>query len=101
MVYYKKSDYNLINIQKSDRKGKKYTAVIQHKTGKIKYIHFGAIKPDGTPYPQYKDSTKLKLYKKYDHGDRNRQKKYIARHKGFIKPFYYNPGYFAMTFLWT
>lgn len=102
MVYYKKSDYNLVNIQKSDRAGKKYTAVIQQKNaGKIKYIHFGAIKQDGTPYQQYKDSTKLKFYKKYDHGDRNRQKKYIARHKHYIKPGYYSSGEFAMRFLWT
>ena len=101
MVYYRKSEYTLIKIQKSDRAGKKYTAAIQQKpAGKIKYIHFGAIKPDGTPYPQYKDSTKLKLYKKYDHGDRNRQKKYIARHRGFIKPFYYSAGQMSMDYLW-
>ena len=101
MPYYKKSDYNLINIQKSDRKKNKYTAVIQHKKGKIKYIHFGAIKPDGTPYPQYKDSTKLKLYKKYDHGDKKRKDNYVARHRGFIKPGYYSAGYFSLAFLWT
>jgi hypothetical protein len=101
MVYYKKSDYNLINIQKSDRKEKKYTAVIQQKpAGKIKYIHFGAIKPDGTPYPQYRDSTKLKLYKKYDHHDKKRKDNYVARMKGHIKPGYYSAGEFAMTFLW-
>ena len=101
MVYYKKSDYNLINIQKSDNKGKKYTAVIQQKpSGKIKYIHFGAIKQDGTPYPQYKDSTKLKLYKKYDHGDKKRKDNYIARHRGFIKPGYYSAGQMSMDYLW-
>ena len=96
MVYYKKSDYNLINIQKSDNKGKKYTAVIQQKpSGKIKYIHFGAL-----GYPQYKDSTKLKLYKKYDHGDKKRKDNYIARHRGFIKPGYYSAGQMSMDYLW-
>lgn len=96
MVYYKKSDYRLVKIQKSDKAGKKYTAVIQQKpAGKIKYIHFGAL-----GYEQYRDSTKLKLYKKYDHGDRNRQKKYIARHQGFIKPGYYSPGQMSMDYLW-
>jgi hypothetical protein len=96
MVYYKKSDYNLINIQKSDRGKKKYTAVIQHKKGKIKYIHFGAL-----GYPQYRDSTKLKLYKKYDHGDKKRKDNYVARHRGFIRDGYYSAGYFSLTFLWT
>ena len=97
MVYYKKSQYNLINIQKSDRKGKKYTAVLQQKpAGKIKYIHFSAL-----GYQQYRDSTKLKLYKKYDHGDKKRKDNYVARHKGFIKPGYYSPGYFSLKFLWT
>jgi hypothetical protein len=100
-MYYKKSDYNLINIQKSDRKEKKYTAVIQHKKGKIKYIHFGAIKQDGTPYQQYRDSTKLKLYKKFDHGDKMRRKNYRARAKGKVKEGYYSAGDFAMRFLWT
>ena len=96
-MYYKKSEYNLINIQKSDRAGKKYRSVIQHKkTGKIKYLDWGAI-----GYEQYRDSTKLKLYKKYNHHDKERQKKYVARHQGFIKPGYYSPGYFSLKFLWT
>tara|TARA_R110000796_G_scaffold2193_4_gene8866 strand:+ start:104 stop:397 length:294 start_codon:yes stop_codon:yes gene_type:complete len=97
MPYYKKSEYTLINIQKSDRPSKKYTAVLQQKpAGKIVYVHFGAL-----GYEQFRDSTKLKLYKKYDHGDRDRKKKYIARHQGFIKLGYYSPGYFAMRYLWT
>jgi hypothetical protein len=101
-MYYSKKDYNLINIQKSDRKGKKYRAVIQHKkTGKIKYLDWGAIKPNGTPYPQYKDSTDLKLYKKFDHGDKKRKDNYKKRHQGFIKPGYYSAGWFAMRYLWT
>ena len=101
MPYYKKSEYTLIKIQKSDRAGKKYTAVIQQKpAGKIKYIHFGAIKPDGTPYPQYKDSTKLKLYKKYDHGDKKRRESYRARHKGYLRDGYYSPSWFSWSLLW-
>lgn len=96
MPYYKKSDYNLVNIQKSDRAGKKYTAVIQQKRGKIKYIHFGAL-----GYQQYRDSTKLKLYKKFDHGDKKRKDNYVARHQGFIKPGYYSAGQMSMDFLWS
>jgi hypothetical protein len=101
-MYYKKSEYKFIQFQKSDRQGKKYTAVLQHKPNKkIVYIHFGAIKPDGTPYEQYKDSTGLKLYSKYDHKNKDRQKKYIARHKGFIKTGYYSAGDLSLRYLWT
>jgi hypothetical protein len=100
-MYYKKSEYKFIQFQKSDRAGKKYTAVLQAKpAGKIVYIHFGAIKPDGTPYEQYKDSTGLKFYSKYDHGDKQRQKKYKARQKGVIKTGYYSPSFFSMRYLW-
>lgn len=55
--------------------------LIDHKTGKKKRtIHFGAIKKDGTPYNQFKDSTGLGLYSKYDHKDKDRKARYYKRH---------------------
>jgi hypothetical protein len=45
-----------------------------------KWIHFGAIQ-NGIPMDQYKDSTGLGLYTKYDHLDPKRRKLYRARHK--------------------
>lgn len=72
----------LKNLRKSTRKTKKYMIdLIDHKTGKKKRtIHFGAIKKDGTPYSQYKD-TALGLYSKYDTLDKDRRARYYKRHK--------------------
>tara|TARA_R110000772_G_scaffold64009_4_gene143122 strand:+ start:7435 stop:7713 length:279 start_codon:yes stop_codon:yes gene_type:complete len=72
----------LKNLRKSTRKTKKYMIdLIDHKTGKKKRtIHFGAIKKDGTPYNQFKDSTGLGLYSKYDHKDKDRKARYYKRH---------------------
>lgn len=72
----------LRNLRKSTRKNKKYMIdLIDHKTKKkIRTIHFGAIKKDGTPYAQYKD-TALGLYSKYDHNDKDRRARYYKRHK--------------------
>lgn len=61
------------SFEKSNRKGKKYSVV----TPSGKTIHFGS-----SSYGQYKDSTRLGLYKSLDHGDKERQKKYLARAKG-------------------
>lgn len=73
----------LKNLRKSTRKNKKYMIdLVDHKTGKKKRsIHFGAIKKDGTPYAQFKDSTGLGLYSKYDHNDKDRKASYYKRHK--------------------
>ena len=60
------------NIKKSSRKGKKYMVEID---GKI--IHFGS-----SLYPQYKDRTKLALYKDKDHNDPKRRQNYFKRHSG-------------------
>tara|TARA_A100001015_G_C14705635_1_gene600050 strand:+ start:429 stop:734 length:306 start_codon:yes stop_codon:yes gene_type:complete len=58
--------------------GKKYTAYVQNKkTRKIRKIHFGA-----SDYPQYRDSTPLKLYAYKDHKTRKRMQNYFSRHSG-------------------
>lgn len=60
------------NIKKSSRKGKKYMVEID---GKI--IHFGS-----SQHQQYKDRTKLALYKDKDHNDPKRRQNYFKRHSG-------------------
>jgi hypothetical protein len=40
-----------------------------------RWIHFGA-----RGYAQYRDATPLKLYARWDHGDRERRARYYARH---------------------
>ena len=60
---------------------KKYTAFVKHKkTKKVRRIHFGDRR-----YQQYKDRTKLKLYKHKNHGTRKRMQNYFSRHSGTKK----------------
>jgi hypothetical protein len=60
---------------------KKYTAFVKNKkTKKVRRIHFGDRR-----YQQYKDRTKLKLYKHKNHGTRKRMQNYFSRHSGTKK----------------
>lgn len=95
MVYYKKKDYVLYGFEKSKVKNKKYNALIVGKDKKIIKIPFGSSK-----HAQFKDKV-LGLYSHLDHGDKDRRRRYRARHKVYIKPGYYSPGYFSLKFLWT
>ena len=72
----------LKNLRKSTRKSKKYMIdLVDHKTGKkIKVIHFGAIRPNGIPYEQFKDATGLGLYSKYNTLDKKQRARYYKRH---------------------
>ena len=56
-MQYNRSDFI---IEKSDKKNKKYMARLKGDP-EGKKIYFGAIKPDSTPFYQYKDRTPLKL----------------------------------------
>ena len=91
---YNKSDFV---IEKSTRKDKKYVAHL--KKDPTKKVHFGGIKKDGSIYPQYHDSTPLKLYKSYDHNDPKRKERYEQSHKKDIKKGF-NAGYLSSIFLW-
>lgn len=62
-------------FKKSTRATKKYMVKVGDK-----WIHFGAI-VNMVPMQQFKDSTGLGLYSKYDHGDKKRRDAYRARHK--------------------
>lgn len=96
MVYYDEDKYQFIKFKKSNRKNKKYRAVLKNKkTGNTVNVHFG-----DTRYEHYKDSTGLGEYSHLDHNDKDRRERYIKRHKGFIKDGYYSPGMFSLYYLW-
>jgi hypothetical protein len=95
-MYYKMTDYKFIRFEVSKVKGKMYNGIIQRKSDK-KFIRV----PFGDRTMQnYKDSTGLNAYPHLIHGNKDRRERYIARHKGFIKPGYFSPGYFSMKYLW-
>ena len=99
MTYYSMKDYKLLGFELSNRENKKYVGVLQNKkNNKYRYIHFGAIKSDGTPYQQYYD--KIGDYKDFNHKDKKRRDRYIKRHQHFIRKGFYSPGYFSMKYLW-
>ena len=73
----KKMVEKLVEIEKSPIKFKKYRAIVTSDYDKYRNIDFG-----DNRYQQYKDSTKLKIYAKLDHGDKKRRKNYFMRHSG-------------------
>lgn len=97
-------NWKFLRFEPSKHKDKKYDAVLEHKydfvLNKVKRVPFGAIKSDGIPYDQYKDSTGLYLYSDYDHGDEKRRLLYRARHKGEDKK-KFSSGWFSWYFLWV
>jgi hypothetical protein len=96
MSYFSMSEYKFLRNEKSNTKGKKYTALIQNKkTGKIKKINYGS-----SINKQFKDSTGLGVYTSKNHGDSVKRAGYKARHNGFIKAGYFSAGYFSMRYLW-
>ena len=91
---YEKKDFV---VEESTRKDKKYMAHL--KNDPSKKIHFGQIKPNGTPYEQYKDQTPLQLYSKYNHNDTKRKDLYFKRHRNDIKRGF-NAAWLSFKFLW-
>lgn len=67
----------LLQIKKSNKKDKKYMALVRGEKGTVRTIHFGA-----RDYQQYKDSTKLGIYRSKNHGDPKRRSNYFRRHSG-------------------
>lgn len=98
------TSYRLSRFEPSKTKGKKYDAIltaypVSPGTAPIeKRVPFGAMRKDGTPYPQYKD--RIGIYSAYDHGDQDRRRRYIARHAKDERAGMFSPGYFARLFLW-
>jgi len=103
MVKYSKKEYKFERFEKSDKKDKKYIAILKNKeTGKEVKIYFGGIRPNGIPYEQFRDTTGLGLYSKYDHNDKNRRRLYRNRHSKEKKTFkdFFTPSYYSWFFLW-
>jgi len=68
---------NIVHFEKGPFP-KKYTAYLKNKkTKKTRKLHFGDRR-----YQQYKDRTKLKLYKNKNHNTRKRMQNYYSRHSG-------------------
>ena len=74
---FNKMDEKLLSIENSPIQFKKYRAIIKTNNDKVRTIDFG-----DNRYQQYKDLTKIKLYEKNNHGDKNRRKNYFMRHSG-------------------
>lgn len=85
-------DWNLIKIEVSTNKKKKYDAFLENKkTKQIKKVSFGARGMD-----QYFD--KIGYYFANDHLDKERRKKYYARHGR--KADKYTAKWFSSRYLW-
>ena len=92
----------MINFYPSNRRNKKYHAIVRLKNGEILNVHFGDKR-----YQHYKDTTPLKLYSQLDHLDKARRVNYKKRHKKIKnkdnKPSYkvkYSPAWFSWNYLW-
>jgi hypothetical protein len=98
MQLYDEQDFIIF---RSDRSNKKYYAILKDDQyeEKPKRVYFGAIKPTGEPYGQYRDRTQLGLYKQYDHRDIERKRLYITRHFNNIKSGF-NAGWLSYIFMW-
>lgn len=85
-----------IKFEKSNRKNKKYDAIIYNiKTKKYKRVSFG-----DNRYQQYKDTTGLGLYSHLDHLDNDRKIRYRKRHEKTYQR-RYTPSFFSWNFLWS
>jgi len=73
------------DFQKSTRKNKKYMVKVNNKT-----VHFG-----DNRYEHYND--KIGLYKNLNHNDKERRKRYYARHGKAEK---HSPKWFSHKYLW-
>lgn len=73
---------------------KKYKVEIYSDGVKVKTVQFGDKR-----YEQYKDSAPLKLYKRLNHGDKERRRLYKIRHEKdrHVK---YTAGWFSDKYLW-
>jgi hypothetical protein len=95
-MYYSKKNYTLRGFRKSNRKNKKYYALLEDKQHhKLIKVHFGS-----TLYQHYKDATGLSDYVYLNHNNEERRRRYRARHNKDIRDDYYSPGYFAYFYLW-
>lgn len=88
-------DWRIVGYEVSNRKNKKYQAILKNSNGETMGIHFGDKR-----YENYHDLTKLNAYSDKLHGDPKRRKAYKARHKGYLRKGYYTPAWFSYHILW-
>ena len=84
---------NIIHLYESDKANKKYVVYfINPKTGRLKKVYFGAIKPNGEPYEDYTT-----------HKDPERKMRYLKRHANMGEDYtnIYTPGALAKFLLWN
>ena len=97
MTYYSMKNHKLLGFRKSTRKGKMYDGLImKYPSGKLIKVPFGS-----KDYENFSDKTGLNLYPNLIHGDKERQKRYKARHLRWIRKGYFSPSYFSMKYLWS
>lgn len=86
-------NYTLEGFEVNKGKKSKYDAILKNKkTGEFKRVPFGA-----KGYEQYHD--KIGHYKDFDHGDKDRRKRYLQRHKG-EDDYKFSSGYLSIKYLW-
>ena len=84
----------LLGIDVSGKKHKKYVAHVKDKYGLIKAVHFG-----DSRYEHYEDKTRIKIYKYLNHYDDVRRKAYKARHEA-TRHRKWSPSWFSDKYLW-
>lgn len=88
-------NYKFLYFRKSHTKKKKYDAIlVNKKTGRTKTVPFGA-----KGYQHFKDSTGLGHYSNLNHGDRDRRRRYRARHRATAKH-KFSSSWFSYYYLW-
>ena len=93
---YLKKDYKFIRFEKSNKINKKYDAIIENKkTKKLIRIPFGQ-----NEMKQYRDSTGLGLYSKYDHNDKKRRELFKKRFTTLKEKQEFNLYYTPLFFSW-
>lgn len=93
-MFYSMKKYRLVGFKKSNKRHKKYDALIEHKdTQRIIKISFG-----DNRYSNYHDLTRLNLYE--THGDKKRRANYRKRAIVHVKKGFYSPSYFSYFYLW-
>ena len=93
---YSKQDYRFVRFEVSERKNKKYDAILRNiHNNKFVRVPFG-----DNRYQQYKDDTGLNAYSYLDHNDLLRRRLYLLRHSKDLDPDNFTPGNFAIIFLW-
>ena len=67
----------IVNFERGKQKKKYMVHLKDKKTKKVRTLSFGH-----KDYQQFKDRTKLQLYKHLNHGERKRMRNYYSRHSG-------------------